>query len=188
MIFEMYYTSAAVVVCGAATLWYLLTFNVLVQSRNAVDQAWSNIEVELKRRFDLIQNLVETVRGYARHESETFRGVAALRNVTRPFADASSANAAQPEMTQAVAQVMMLAESYPQLRADQGFLKLHGELVESENRIAARRHAYNRAVNLYRNRCQLVPMNLVAGLHRMPPKVFFDAPDELADAAPQVKL
>ncbi len=188
MIFEMYYTLAAIVVCGTLTLWYLLTFNVLVQSRNAVDQAWSNIEVELKRRFDLIQNLVETVRGYARHENETFRKVAELRNVARPFADATSANAAQPEMTHAVAQVMVLAESYPQLRADQGFLKLNGELIESENRIAARRHAYNQAVNLYQNRCQLVPMNLVAGLHRMPPKAFFDAPDELADAAPQVKL
>lgn len=184
----MYLTVAALIVCGAVALWYLLTFNLLVQSRNAVDQAWSNIEVELKRRFDLIQNLVETVKGYAQHESDTFRKVTELRNQSRPFADASAANSSQPELTKAIANVMLLAESYPQLRADRGFLDLQTQLADTENRIAQRRHAYNQTVNLYQNRRQFVPSNLVAGLHQFPARAFFDAPDELAAAAPSVKL
>lgn len=184
----MYYTIAAGIVCGAISLWYLLTFNLLVQSRNAVDQAWSNIEVELKRRFDLVQNLVEIAKGYARHENETFRKVAELRGQAGAFHDAAAANTNQREMQRALQQVVVLAENYPQLRADQSFLQLQSELSTTENRIAERRHAYNQNVNLYQNRCQFVPSNLVAGLHRFPGKAFFDAPDELAAAAPAVNL
>lgn len=184
----MYLTIAVSLVCAAAALWYLLTFNLLVQSRNAVDQAWSNIEVELKRRFDLIQNLVETVKGYAKHESDTFRKVAELRTQARPFGDAAAANAHQGDLSRAIAQVMVLAESYPQLRADKGFLDLQTQLTDTENRIAHRRHAYNQTVNLYQNRCQFVPSNVVAGLHRFPARAFFDVPDDLAAAPPQVKL
>lgn len=184
----MYATIAALIFCGAVVLWYLLAFNQLVRARNAVDQTWSNIEVELKRRFDLIANLVETAKGYARHESETFREVTRLRTQDRPFADASAANASQHDLSGAVARVMVLAESYPQLRADQNFLQLQNELTESEDRIATRRHAYNQTVNYYQNLCQAIPSNLVAMIHEMPPKVFFDAPDELADKAPEVRL
>jgi LemA protein len=184
----MYYTIAASIVCGAAVLWYLMTFNLLVQSRNSVDQAWSNIEVELKRRFDLIANLVETTKGYAKHEADTLRGVTALRNQSGKFADAAHANAAQKEMTQTLGQIMVLAESYPQLRADSSFLNLQTQLTDTENRIATRRHAYNQNVNLYQNRCQFFPSNLVAGLHTFPERAFFDAPDELAAAAPKVSL
>jgi LemA protein len=183
----MYYTIIAGIVCGAIILWYLATFNLLVQSRNSVDQAWSNIEVELKRRFDLIANLVETTKGYAKHEADTFQNVAALRGQSQKFTDAAHANEAQHKMAQTVSQIMVLAENYPQLRADQNFLKLQGELTETENRIAERRHAYNQNVNLYQNRCQFFPANLVAGLHEFPPRAFFDAPDEV-DAAPKVSF
>lgn len=184
----MYATIAALLFCASLCLWYWLDYNALVAARNAVDQAWSNIEVELKRRFDLISNLVETAKGYARHESETFRKVAELRRRDRPFADAAAANAAQHQMSQVIAEVMILAENYPQLRADQSFLKLQGELTETENRIAARRHAYNQTVNLYQNACQSIPSNVVAWVHEFRPRDFFDAPDELAAAAPEVRL
>jgi LemA protein len=184
----MYYTIAAAIICGAIILWYLLTFNLLVQSRNAVDQAWSNIEVELKRRFDLVENLVEIAKGYAKHESDTFRKVAELRGRQGAFHDAASANENQRDLQRAVKQIYVLAENYPQLRADRSFLELQNELATTENRIAERRHAYNQNVNLYQNRCQFVPSNLVAGLHRFPEKAFFDAPDELAAAAPTVNL
>ncbi len=184
----MWFTLAAGILCGALVLWYLSTFNRLIQLRNAVDQAWSNIEVELKRRFDLIQNLVETAQGYARHESEVFRRVAELRTAGRPFATADQANQAQPELARAVGQIMLLAERYPELRADQNFLKLHAELIETENRIAGRRQAYNQTVNLYQNQCQSIPSNVVAGIHRFPVKAFFDAPDELADRPPEVRM
>ena len=169
-------------------LWYLLTFNALVKARNAVDQAWSHIEVELKRRFDLIQNLVEVVKGYARHESDTFKQVAALRTQTRPFGDATAANNVQPELTRTISQIMVLAENYPQLQADKSFLNLQRELAETENRIAERRHAYNQTVNVYLNLCQSIPSNVVADVQSMPPKSFFDAPDRDVEQPPAVKL
>ncbi len=185
---DMYFTLTVAILSATVVLWYLVTFNLLIRSRNAVDQAWSNIEVELKRRFDLIQNLVEATRGYAKHESAVFQRVTELRTQSSPFADAQSANATQPELTQAVKQVVALAEAYPDLQANKNFLSLQTELAVTENRIAERRHAYNQNVNLYQNRCQLIPSNIVAGMHRFPPKAFFDAPDELADSAPKFQL
>src|SRR5689334_19591256 len=98
----MYFTIAAAVFCGIVILWYLLTFNALTRARNAVDQAWSHIEVELKRRLDLIQNLVEIAKGYAKHERETFEQVAALRSQNRPFSDAAAANSAEPNLSKAI--------------------------------------------------------------------------------------
>ena len=184
----MYFTIAAGIFCGGVVLWYLLAFNGLVQARNAVDQAWSNIEVELKRRFDLISNLVETVKGYAKHESDTFKSVTELRGRPQAFANAESANSTQPELARAIGNIMILAENYPQLRADKGFLNLQGELTETENRIAVRRHAYNQTVNFYQNLCGLIPSNIVSWIHEFPTKAFFDAPDELAERAPEVKL
>jgi LemA protein len=174
----MYFTFAAVTFAALAVLWYLLTYNSLVAARNAVDQAWSHIEVELTRRFDLIQNLVEIAKGYAKHERETFENVAALRSQPRLFDDAAAANQVQPQLTRTLSQIMVLAENYPQLRADQSFLNLQRELSDTENRIADRRHAYNQTVNAYANRCKTVPSNVVAETHRFAPREFFDAPDE----------
>ena len=185
---EMIFTYTAVTLCAIVVLWYLLTFNALIKGRNAVDQAWSHIEVELKRRFDLIQNLVEVVKGYAKHESDTFKQVAALRGGAAPFANAAAANSVQPELTRTIAQVMVLAENYPQLRADQSFLNLQKELAETENRIAERRHTYNQAVNIYLNLLQSIPSNVVADIHSMPPREYFDAPDAEVQQPPAVKL
>jgi LemA protein len=184
----MVYTFAALVLCAAVSLWYLLTYNGLVRARNAVDQAWSHIEVELKRRFDLIQNLVEVVKGYAKHERDTFQQVAALRTQARPFGDAAAANSVQPELTRTIVQIMVLAENYPQLRADQSFLNLQRELAETENRIAERRHAYNQTVNAYLNLLQKIPSNIVAGIQEMPARSFFDEPDSNVQQPPVVKL
>jgi LemA protein len=184
----MYFTIAAVILCAIVVAWYLITFNALVKARNAVDQAWSHIEVELTRRFDLIQNLVEVVKGYARHESDTFKQVAALRAQPRPFGDAAAANSAQPQLAKTLAQVMVLVENYPQLRADQSFLNLQSQLAETENRIAERRHAYNQSVNIYLNLMQSIPSNVVADIHGMPSRSFFDAPDEQVAQAPVVKM
>ena len=185
---DMYFTFAAAILCATVVSWYLLTFNALVKARNAVDQAWSHIEVELARRFDLIQNLVEIVKGYARHESDTFKQVAAIRTQARPFGDAASANSVQPELTRTIGQIMVLAENYPQLRADQSFLNLQKELAETENRIAERRHSYNQTVNVYLNLLESIPSNVVADVHDMPPRAFFDAPDPNVEQAPAVKL
>jgi LemA protein len=183
----MYFTYTAVALAVVAVLWYVLTYNSLVAARNAVDQAWSHIEVELTRRFDLIQNLVEVAKGYARHERDTFTKVAELRGRQHLFGDAAAANRVQPDLTRTIGQIMVLAENYPQLRADQTFLNLQGELSETENRIAERRHAYNQSVNAYANIIKTFPSNIVAETHRFAEREFFDAPDEQAQA-PKVVL
>src|SRR5262245_46613692 len=184
----MYYTIATAIICGAIILWYLVTYNSLVKARNAVDQAWSHIEVELKRRLDLIDNLVEVAKGYAKHERETFTQVAALRTQARPFSDAAAANTAEPDLTRAIGHIMVLAENYPQLRADQSFLNLQKELTETENRIAERRHAYNQTVNMYLNQLHSVPTNVVANVQDMPERAYFDAPDAEIEKPPTIKL
>lgn len=183
----MYFTFAAVTLSALAVLWYLLTFNSLVAARNAVDQAWSHIEVELTRRFDLIQNLVEVAKGYAKHERDTFTQVAALRSQPRLFNDAAAANQVQPELARTIGHIMALAENYPQLRADQTFLNLQHQLSDTENRIAERRHAYNQTANVFANLCRTVPSNVVAETHRFEPRAFFDAPDEQTEL-PKVNL
>lgn len=185
---KMYFTYAAAILCAGVVLWYVLTFNALVKARNAVDQAWSHIEVELKRRFDLVQNLVEVAKGYAKYESDTFKQVTALRTQARPFGDAAAANQAQPQLTQTITQIVALAENYPQLRADRSFLSLQSELSETENRIAERRHAYNQTVNVYQNLLHSIPSNLVVDVQGLPEREFFDAPDEEVAQAPAVKL
>ena len=181
-------TIAATILCAIVVLWYLLTYNSLVKARNAVDQAWSHIEVELKRRLDLVQNLVEIAKGYAKHERETFTQVAALRTQTRPFSDAAAANNAEPDLTRAIGHIMVLAENYPQLRADQSFLNLQSQLTDTENRIAERRHSYNQTVNMYLNLVRSVPSNIIAGVQEMPPRAYFDAPDAEIEKAPEIKL
>jgi LemA protein len=184
----MLFTIAAVILCGAIVLWYVLTFNALVNARNAVDQAWSHIEVELKRRLDLVQNLVEIAKGYAKHERETFTEVAALRTQARPFSDAAAANAAAPNLTHAISNIKVLAENYPQLRADQSFLNLQKELTETENRIAERRHSYNQSTNVYLNKIRSVPSNIVASIQDFQPRSYFDVPDAEIQQPPKIEL
>ena len=185
---EMVFTYAAVLICVAIIAWYVLTYNALVKARNAVDQAWSHIEVELKRRLDLIQNLLETTKGYARYESDTFQRVTQLRAQANPFPSAVAANKFEPELHRTIGQIMVLAEDYPQLRADQSFLNLQTELANTEDRIAERRHAYNQTVNIYRNLVESIPSNVVADIQEMPERAFFDTPDEEVSQAPKVEL
>jgi LemA protein len=184
----VYFTFAAAILLATVLLWYLLTYNSLINARNAVDQAWSHAEVELQRRLDLIGNLVEVVKGYAKHESETFQQVAALRTQAHPFGSAAAANSASPKLNQSITQIMALAESYPQLLADKSFLNLQHELSDTENRIADRRHAYNQTVNNYLNRLMSVPSNIVADFHQMERREFFDVPDDQVAQPPAVKF
>lgn len=185
---DMYFTIAASIFCGIVVLWYLLAYNSLVKARNAVDQAWSHIEVELKRRLDLVTNLVEIAKGYAKHERDVFTQVAAIRAQQNPFNDAAAANSAEPDLKKAIGGIMVLAENYPQLRADQNFLNLQKELTDTENRIAERRHSYNQTVNMYLNLIRSVPSNVVAYIQEMVDRSYFDAPDEEIQRAPEIKL
>jgi LemA protein len=183
----MIFTTAVVVLGAVVALWYLSTYNGLVGARNATDQSWSNVDVELKRRFDLIANLVETTKGYAQHENQVLAHIAALRGGTGGFTSAATANATEQETKQLVGRLLAVAEAYPDLKASEQFQSLHHDLADTENRIAERREAYNQTVNLYRTLCQSVPSNVVAEVHRFEPREFFRAPDEVA-SAPRVVL
>ncbi len=186
---NMIATFGVIIVFAVFLLWYLLSFNALISARNATEQSWSNVEVELKRRFELIQNLVEVVKGYAQHERSTLEKVTALRQQgTTQISDAAGATGIEQQTRSSLQQLMVLAEAYPELKADSQFRNLHTELTETENRIATRRNAYNETVNIYLNLCQSFPSSFVATLHAFSEKPFFDAPDELATAAPQVSV
>lgn len=142
-------------------------YNALVSLRNHIRDAWANIDTELKRRYDLIPNLVATVKGYAAHEREVLERVIELRN--RRAAQAAHTAAAddqaeEQELVRQLNRLLALAENYPQLKADQHFLKLQAELVNTEDRIQAARRFYNGNVRDYRNRCERFPGNLVAGM------------------------
>ncbi len=162
-------------------------YNQLVGARNRVDNAWSQVDVQLKRRYDLIPNLVETVKGYASHERETFE------QVTRARAAASSAQGpaeqAQAEnfLTSALRQLFAVAEAYPELRASENFQNLQNELAETENKIAVSRQIYNDTVLTYNNKVQQVPTNIVAGVFGFDAREFFEA-GEGADEAPVVEF
>jgi LemA protein len=162
-------------------------YNSLVKLRNRADNAWAQVDVQLKRRYDLIPNLVETVKGYASHEKSTFEQVVEARN--RALAAGTVEDQAQAEnfLTGALRQLFALAESYPDLKASQNFSELQAQLAETENKIAVSRQIYNDSVLTFNNRVQTVPSNMVAAMTGFSVKPFFDAPDE-ADQAPEVRF
>ncbi len=142
-------------------LWALIVFNGLVNRRNQVKMAFSTIDVQLKQRFDLVPNLVETVKGYAAHERETLEAVTAARNLA---AQAGSGWAAQEHLQQAVGQLIARAEAYPDLKANGHFLMLQRQLSECEAQIAAARRSYTSSVMDFNNSVEMFPSSLVAGL------------------------
>lgn len=174
----------AVVVVG---LWYVAAYNGLVKSRNRVDNAWGQVEVQLKRRYDLIPNLVETVKGYASHEQGTLERVIEARNRAQAAAGPVQQAEAENQLTGALRQLFALSESYPQLRASENFTALQGQLEETENKVAISRQIYNDSVLTFNNKVQTVPTNVVAGFAGMKTREFFDAPPA-ADEAPRVEF
>jgi LemA protein len=156
-------------------------YNSLVGLRNYIAESWSNVDTELRRRYDLIPNLVATVKGYAAHEREVLEQVVELRNRCAanhgPVGDQARD---EGQLVGALKRLFVLVEHYPQLKADQNFLKLQGELINTENRIQAARRFYNGNVRDYRNKCESFPSNLVAGLFRFQPHEFFSVPPTVA--------
>src|SRR5437764_1708051 len=156
-------------VCLLAVLviaWGLMTYNRLVRQRNQVDAAWAQIDVQLKRRYDLIPNLVETVKGYAAHERGTLDAVVQARNSAITVAPEGPAARAQAEnvLTQTLGRLFALAEAYPNLKANENFLGLQNELANTEDKIAYARQFYNSAVQTYNTATQSIPTNIVAGI------------------------
>ncbi len=168
--------------------WMAALYNQLVKARNATDQAWSDIEVDLARRLDLIGNLVESVKGYATHESKTLEAVIAARGRAASAHGPAEVGNADGALTQALRGLLAVAEAYPQLKADANFMNMQNELTNTENRIAAARNGYNSVARMYRDTCQQFPTVLFAGLFGFQPRAFYDVPDELVERAPQVKF
>ena len=167
-------------------LWVVLTFNALVSDRNTVDEAWSGVDVQLKRRHDLVPNLVETVRGYAAHERETLSRVTEARTRAMVARDAADAESAEGTLTAALASVQALAEDYPQLRAAENFQRLQGELAEIEDEIQAARRIYNSNVEDYNTRIQIFPNLLIARPLSFTARRFFEIEVATERAVPRV--
>ena len=162
-------------------------YNRLVRLRNRVDNAWAQIEVQLKRRHDLIPNLVETVKGYAAHERGTFEAVTQARAAAQGARTPAEAGQAEGILSQALGRLFAVAEAYPELQADENFRQLQSELAETENRIAVSRQVYNDTVLTYHNAIQTFPGVVIAGPFGFAKREFFET-DQAERDAPQVEF
>jgi LemA protein len=172
----------ALIVIGIVLLLgliYILVRNSMVSSRNRVDEAWSGIDVQLKRRHDLVPNLVETVKGYAQHERETFEKVTQARAAAMAAQGPAQASQAEGMLSQALGGLRVVAEQYPELRATENFQQLSRNLSELEDEIQASRRIYNSNVQAYNTKIQIFPNSLIANSGGFTPREFF----EITDAA-----
>ena len=159
-------------------IWFVVSYNRLVKLRNQADASWAQIDVQLKRRYDLIPNLVETVRGYASHERGTLEAVVAARGSAINAAQAPQlADRAQAEnqLTQALGRLFALAEAYPDLKANQNFAALQAELANTEDKISYARQFFNSAVQTFNTAVQTLPTNIIAGISGFRTRDFFEA-------------
>ena len=164
-----------IIVLVLLVLWVISTYNKLIALRNRVKDQWAQIDVQLKRRFDLIPNLVETVKGYTKHESETLEAVIKARNTYVTARTPEAQMKADGELTQAISKLFALTESYPDLKANTNFQHLQEELTQTESKIASARQFYNDTVMLYNNKVSMVPSNIIASLFKFNKEAFFEA-------------
>jgi LemA protein len=169
-------------------LWVVGIYNSLARGRVGVRGAWSDIDVQLKRRHDLIPNLVETVKGYAKHERETLEAVIAARARAVSAGSISEKVAAEGGLTQALGRLMAIAEAYPDLKANTNFMQLQGELATTENIISNARGGYNGAAGGYNQTLVVFPANIVAGMFGFKQEPFFELDSPAERVAPQVKF
>jgi LemA protein len=175
-------------VIAALALLLVILYNRFVRLRNRVDNAWAQIEVQLKRRWDLIPNLVETVKGYAAHERETFQNVTEARSAAQQAQTPAESAQAEGLLGQALGRLFAVAEAYPELQADENFRQLQDELAETENRIAVSRQVYNDTVLTFNNAIQTVPAVFIAGFFGFTEREFFDVEDDAQREPPQVSF
>ena len=178
----------AVIVIIAIAL--IVSYNRFVKQRNLIQESWRHIDVELHRRYDLIPNLVETVRAYAAHERHVFEEVARLRTQAQGAENAAPEQRAQAEaqLSGALRQMMISVEAYPQLQSNQNFLSLQRELTDTEDRIAAGRRFYNANVGDYNTRVEAFPSNLIAGMFKFAKAGYFEVEDQQVRSVPQVSF
>jgi LemA protein len=155
-------------------LFLALTYNGLVAKRNRSANAWAQVDVQLRRRYDLIPNLVEAVKGYAAHEQGTFTAITQARAAAQQAQGPAQQGQAEAALTGALGRLLAVAEAYPALRATENFQQLQAQLTSTENKIAMSRQVYNDTVLTYNNACQQVPSNLVAGAFGFKPREYFE--------------
>ena len=176
-----------IVIVVIIALWFIGTYNSLVGLRNRVKDQWSQIDVQLKRRADLIPNLVETVKGYAKHEKSTFEDVVKARDAVANASTKEEEMKANGELSGVLNRLFALAEAYPELKANENFMSLQNDLKESEDNISMMRQFYNDTVLSYNNKVQTIPSNIVANLCHFKEETFFQV-DEKDRETPKVSF
>ncbi len=171
---------------AVVVIWVIGIYNSLVGLRNRVRESWAQVDVQLKRRFDLIPNLLETVKGYMNHERETLEAVTQARAAVSNAGNMESRMAAEAGLTGALGKLFAVAESYPDLKASTNFLALQEELTSTENKISFARQFYNETVMNFNNKVQMFPGNIIAGMFNFVAEKFFELDDEAAREAPKV--
>ncbi len=180
----MYFLIAILVLAGLVTVLY----NRLVRSRNRVDTAWSDVDVQLQRRHDLVPRLVSAVDAYAKYERATLEAVTELRSQAMRVTDLDAKGKAEDELSTGVHKLIALAESYPDLKANENFLNLQNELVETENYLQFARRYYNGSVRDFNTMTETVPSNIVAGMFNFDARSFFQKSSDDAANVPLVNL
>jgi len=182
---------AALILLGlmAVLVFFVIgIYNGLVRLRNQVKNAWSQIDVQLKRRHDLIPNLVETVKGYAGHEKQTLQGVIEARSKAVSATGVEAQGQAEGQLSSALGRLMVVVEQYPDLKANQNFLALQEELTSTENKIGFSRQHYNDSVMMYNNKIEIFPNNVFAGMFSFAREAFFELEEAAQREAPKVQF
>jgi LemA protein len=176
----MYIGLVLLAILAVVMIWAVVLYNGLIRLKNRVEEAWSDIDVQLKRRYDLIPNLINTVKGYATHESETFQRVTEARTAAMQTQEVGSAkDQAQAEnmLSSALKSIFAVSENYPDLKANENFLELQRELSDTENKIQASRRFYNGNVRDFNTKVEVFPNNIIAGAMKFTKREFFEVED-----------
>ncbi len=176
------------VVIVLSILFIIGIYNALVRLRNQVDNAWSQIDVQLKRRHDLIPNLIETAKGYMQHERGTFEAITQARSQAMGAQSVADSSKAEGALGQALSNFMLVVENYPDLKANQNFLALQEELTSTENKISFARQSYNDQVLFFNNKTQMFPSNIVANMFSFAKRDFFEIENAAEREVPKVNF
>lgn len=181
-------TQIILIVAGLIVLWLIFTFNRLIALRNRAKEAWSDIDVQLKRRYNLIPNLVEAVKGYAAHEKGVLEKVTEARTRAMGAKTTKEHTEAENMLSSTLKSLFAVAENYPDLKASANFLELQRELRDAEDKIQAARRFYNTNVRDLNTKIEIFPANIVAGIFRFAKMDFFEAKESAVREVPQVKF
>ena len=177
-----------IVIIAFIALFFISIYNSLVKLKNRVKNAWSQIDVQLKRRHDLIPNLIETVKGYMTHERDTLENITKARSQAVAAEGVGDKAKAEGELTRALGKFNLVVENYPDLKANQNFLSLQEELTSTENKISFSRQNYNDQVLFYNNKIEMFPSNIMAGMFKFNKEEFFEIEDEKEKEVPKVSF